>query len=78
MIGYVTFLSARQVCDRIAKAEPEFWRQHRKDAVRLEEILAHVPEMRAALPLESDPQREKFLDWYELMFLKAIQLPPED
>ena len=78
MIGYVTFLSARQVCDRIAKAEPQFWRQHRKDAARLEEVLAHFPTMRAALPLESDPEREEFLDWYESMFLKTIQLPPDE
>jgi hypothetical protein len=77
VIGYVTFLSARQVCDRIAKAQPQFWRQHRKDAKHLGHMLAQLPEMRTALPLEGDPQREKFLDWYESMFLKAIQLPPE-
>ena len=77
MISYVTFLSARQVRDRIAKAEPQFWRKHRKDREHLEDMLAGLPDMRKALPLEGDPQRERFLDWYESMFLEEIQLPPE-
>jgi hypothetical protein len=77
VISYVTFLSAHQVRNRIAKAEPQFWRQHRKDRKHLEETLAQLPEMRSALPLERDPERDKFLEWYESMFLQDIQLPPE-
>jgi hypothetical protein len=77
VISYVTFLSAHQVRNRIAKAEPQFWRQHQKDRKQLEEMLELLPEVRSALPLEGDSERGKFLDWYESMFLEELQLPSE-
>lgn len=73
VMGYVTFLSARQAWDRVRAACPEFIRAHRADARVLDARLAHLPAIRKHITVAGG---DAFLDWYEEMFLKRIAQPP--
>ena len=74
VIAYVTFLCAEQIKNRVRRARPDFWREHRADAKPLDQLLAELPRLREALPLDN---REEFLEWYEPAFLQEIKQPEE-
>jgi len=75
VIAYVTFLCAEQVRNRVRRARPDFWREHRADAKPLEQLLSELPRLRGALPLDDG---DEFLDWYEPAFLQEIDQPEEE
>lgn len=70
VLTYVTYLSACQVRSRIQRTFPEFWERNQSEARRLESLLEQLPRYRDQLGL--GPQEERFLDWYEEMFLREI------
>jgi hypothetical protein len=72
IIRYVTFLCARQTRDLLAAEHRAFFRSRRKQAARLEELLAKLPEVRAALPIDQMDGGRAFIDWYEEAFLKPV------
>ncbi len=65
---YVTFLSARQLRERIAARYPEFWDARRDEARQLDRSLGALEELRSALELPGD-DAAAFLAWYEDAFL---------
>ena len=68
VIAYVTFLSAKQVVARTKRKWRHYWSEHRDDGDKLERRLEELATIRTELPL-TDLDREKFLDWYEEMFV---------
>ncbi|MCA9759362.1 MAG: hypothetical protein KDA27_26450, partial [Candidatus Eisenbacteria bacterium] len=73
VLTYVTFLSACQVRSRIQRTFPEFWNQNRGEARRLESLLEQLPHYREQVGLGAE--EERFLGWYEEMFLREIRRP---
>ncbi|GEM_PF-445005 len=67
VMAYVTFLSARQIAERVKEHDPDFWNDHQADRRQLEEELEKIPGLREELRL-ADGDRD-FLNWYEEMFL---------
>ena len=67
-LAYVTFLSARQIVERVKKWNPDFWSDHRADRWQLEQELGKLPWLRKQLPL-ANGGRDAFLNWYEEMFV---------
>ncbi len=70
---YVILLCARQLCQEIKRDHPEYWRNHRLDAVEIEGQLSHASEIRARIA-EADPTNlSGFLDWFDGWFLRRAQ-----
>ena len=74
VMDYVTFLCAKQIRDRIAKSQPEFWQRHRQVTGSLDGLLGSIPALRESVSAEVGDAAD-FLDWYEKMFLRTIQVP---
>lgn len=74
VMSYITFLCALQTKKRIAKAQPEFMKAHRKDAKTLNDLLKKLPMIRSRLSRQIKDSTQ-FLDWYEKMFLRMIEQP---
>lgn len=74
IIRYVTFLSAQQLYSSIKKHYPDFIRQAKKYASKLESHLKKLPTIRANLPLEQIGDRTEFLDWFESGFLNEVSV----
>ena len=74
VMNYITFLCARQTKKRIAKAHPEFLKDHRKDARALNDLLKQLPMIRDKLSHQIKDSTQ-FLDWYEKIFLRMIEQP---
>ena len=68
VLAYVTFLSARQLTERVRRRYPDFWHEHRDDRRRLDRELKKLPRIRDSL-LPSGGDAASFLCWYEEMFL---------
>ncbi len=74
MMTYITFLCARQTRNRVARAYPDFFKTHRKDAMTVDRLLKQIPVVRDRLSPHMTDSVE-FLDWYEKMFLRMIKQP---
>ena len=74
-MSYVTFLCAQQVVDWVMSDHREFTREHRPAAAALDGLLSELPRLRRAVPLDDDPDRDAFLEWYESMFLATAAMP---
>jgi len=72
VIRYVTFLSARQLRDTLAQRHRGFFAARAQAVARLDAWLARLDELRAALPLACDGERDAFLAWYEGCFLEEL------
>ena len=76
VMNYVTFLCAKQMRDRIARSQPEFWQRHRQVTGSLDGLLGSIPALRESVSAEVGDAAD-FFDWYEKMFLRTIQVPQE-
>ncbi len=74
VMQYVTFLSAKQVRDRIRRSNADFWRAHGLGAAALDELLDKLPDVRSRLQMEGK-DAPVFLEWYERMFLRTAAMP---
>lgn len=76
---YVTLLCARQVVERLkkktAEAHPDFYAQHRGDFDRLTDELCAIDRVRAGFDFGTPEETEKFLSWFERMFLSQAVVP---
>jgi hypothetical protein len=77
VISYVTFLCARQVCDRLRRSHPDFEREHREESRQLRALVEQSAQLRAALQLDGEEEGRAFLDWYEEMFLRETPVPED-
>ena len=75
-MNYVTFLWAKQLRDRIARSQPEFWQRYRQVTGSLDGLLGSIPALRESVSAEVGDAAD-FFDWYEKMFLRTIQVPQE-
>ena len=74
ILAYVTFLSARQLRDRVAKIYPEFLRQYPIGRDRLDTLISGSPALRNRIGLDGD-DADEFFQWYESQFLRLIEQP---
>lgn len=72
IMGYATFLCARQIAERVRAEFPSFWESREQDVARLESQLSRLEDMRQQLLAEVS-DREEFLKWYEEMFLMVAE-----
>lgn len=56
VLAYVTFLSARQLVERVRGEHPDFWTEAAEVRRTLEEELARLPELREGVLLTGDIQ----------------------
>ena len=76
VMDYVTFLCAKQVRDQVRRKHRQFWKDYKNVAGQLDERLARLPGIRDSL-LPDDPERDRFLEWYERMFMAEATIPKE-
>jgi len=74
VMAYITFLCARQTQNRVARANPDFMKTHRKEAMALNQLLKQLPAIRDRLSSQMTDSA-KFLGWFEKMFLRMIKQP---
>jgi hypothetical protein len=67
---YVVILCARQVCQRVAKEYPEYWKAHKGDTTELENRFAGLETVRSQLIETNGAEFAAFLDWFDQWFLK--------
>ena len=72
---YVIFLCARQVCNKLSRAFPDYWRSRRVDVLALENDLAQCAEVRTRLAAKHQ-EMPAFLEWFDQWFLQQT-LPME-
>ena len=75
IVRYVTLLCAKQLRDGLFGRYRPFFKTRKKGLAALDGLLARLPDLKDALPLPDDDDREAFLDWYELAFLRPARLP---
>ena len=74
VMQYIVFLCGKQVAQRVQQHNQEFWKRYLKQRGRLETLLAEIPRLEEALPLD-EHEREELLSRYQEMFLTMIQQP---
>lgn len=72
VLGYVTFLTARQLREFLAKRDPQFFRERRSLVRKLDRLIATGIERRGAMFPNDDSQTRAFLDWFETVFLNDL------
>ena len=75
IVRYVTLLCAKQLRDDLFGRYRPFFKARKKGLAALDRLLAQLPDLKDALPLPDDDDREAFLDWYESAFLRPARLP---
>lgn len=75
VLRYVAFLCAKQLWELVRKQYPGFHAEYRLQAAELEELLGHLPHLRATLGLGDDREADEFLDWFERHFLRWARVP---
>ena len=75
IVRYVTLLCAKQLRDDLFGRYRPFFKTRKKGLAALDRLLAQLPDLKDALPLPDDDDREAFLDWYESAFLRPARLP---
>lgn len=78
VINYVTFLCARQVCDRVRRDHEPFVKEHREDFRKLsDDVSAGIAQLRALLFFQDATDKEDFLAWYEDQFVRDAPVPED-
>ena len=72
VLGYVTFLTAKQLRESLDRRDPEFFRDRNALVRKLDELIADGIERRGAIFPNGDAQTRAFLDWFEPVFLKDL------
>ena len=75
IVRYVTLLCAKQLRDDLFGRYRPFFKARKKGLAALDRLLTQLPDLKDALPLPDDDDREAFLDWYESAFLRPARLP---
>jgi hypothetical protein len=73
---YVMVLSARQMCEELKRAFPDFWDRHLADAVSIGNQLGALDQIRQRLIAHDPDAMPAFLQWFDRWFLKRAQ--PEE
>ena len=72
VLGYVTFLTAKQLRESLDRLDPEFFRDRNSLVRKLDELIADGFERRGAMFPNDDAQTRAFLDWFEPVFLNDL------
>ena len=72
VLGYVTFLTARQLRESLDRRKPQFFRDRRSLVRKLDRLIATGLERRGAMFPNDDAQTRAFLDWFEPAFLNDL------
>ena len=72
VLGYVTFLTAKQMRDSLAKYDPQFFRDRRSLTRKLDGLIAEGIERRDRIFRPEATQAREFLEWFEPVFLKNL------
>ena len=72
VLGYVTFLTAKQLRESLDRRDPEFFRDRNALVRKLDELIADGIERRGAMFPNDDAQTRAFLDWFEPVFLNDL------
>ena len=72
VLGYVTFLTARQLRESLDRCEPQFFRDRSSLVRKLDRLIATGLERRGAMFPNDDAQTRAFLDWFEPVFLNDL------
>lgn len=72
VLGYVTFLTAKQVRNSLRKRDPQFFRDRRSLVRRLDRLIAEGIKRRDGIFSGEDSQAREFLKWFEPVFLKDL------
>lgn len=67
---YVIALCARQLCEEVRQAHPNFWSEHPRDSRRLIKSLGRIAEVRERLVSRNGTDMAQFLDWFDPWFQK--------
>ena len=72
VLGYITFLTAKQIRDSLENLEPDFFRDRKSLVRKLDRLIAAGIERRDRIFSHEDVQARAFLDWFEPVFLKDL------
>lgn len=72
VLGYVTFLTARQLRDSLGRRDRQFFRDRSSLVRNLDRLIAAGIERRGAIFPNDDAQTREFLDWFEPVFLNDL------
>ena len=72
VLGYVTFLTAKQLRKSLAKRYREFFSERKRLVRRLDRLIAAGIERRGEVFPDCDDQTRAFLEWFEPVFLKDL------
>ena len=72
VLGYVTFLTAKQLRESLDGRDPEFFRDRSSLVRKLDDLIAAGIERRGAMFPNADAQTRAFLDWFEPVFLNDL------
>ena len=72
VLGYVTFLTARQLRESLGRHDPQFFRDRSSLVRKLDQRIAAGIERRGAMFPSDDAETRAFLDWFEPVFLKEL------
>ena len=72
VIGYVTFLTAKQIRDSLHRHDRSFFRERRSQVRKLDRLIAAGIERRGAIFPRDDAQSGAFLEWFEPVFLSDL------
>ena len=72
VLGYVTFLTAKQLRESLDRCNPHFFRDRCSLVRKLDDLIAAGLERRGAMFPHDDAQTRAFLDWFEPVFLNDL------
>ena len=72
VLGYVTFLTAKQLRDALYKHDRRFFRDRKPLVRKLDRLIAAGVKRRDEIFLSNDAQAGAFLEWFEPVFLKDL------
>ena len=72
VLGYVTFLTAKQLRDALYKRDRRFFRDRKPLVRKLDRLIAAGVKRRDEIFLSNDAQAGAFLEWFEPVFLKDL------
>ena len=72
ILGYVTFLTAKQLRVSLARCDRKFFRDRKSQVRKLDRLIATGIQRRGLIFPPEDTQSRAFLEWFEPVFLKDL------
>ena len=72
VLGYVTFLTAKQIRDSLHERAPDFFRDRKYRVRKLDRLIAEGIERRDRIFPDDGAEARAFLEWFEPAFLKDL------